>query len=106
VHFDVATKPTSTPAFTAPAFASSLASGTIPKFKVLLVGDGGVGKSTFLKRHQTGEFEVKYIPTMGVSVVPLKFYTNYGAVQLNVWDCAGQEQFGGLRDGYESALIH
>ena len=31
---------------------------------------------------------------------PLKFYTNYGILQFNCWDTAGQEKFGGLRDGY------
>lgn len=28
------------------------------------------------------------------------FYTNRGAIKFNVWDTAGQEKFGGLRDGY------
>ena len=31
----------------------------IPMFKLILVGDGGVGKTTFVKRHLTGEFEKK-----------------------------------------------
>ena len=30
------------------------------EFKLVLVGDGGVGKTTFVKRHKTGEFEKKY----------------------------------------------
>ena len=30
----------------------------------------------------------------------MKFYTNCGPIQFNVWDTAGQEKFGGLRDGY------
>ena len=30
-------------------------------FKLVLVGDGGVGKTAFVKRHLTGEFEKKYI---------------------------------------------
>jgi len=34
---------------------------SIPTFKICLVGDGGVGKTTFTKRHQTGEFEKKYL---------------------------------------------
>lgn len=29
----------------------------IPEFKCVLIGDGGVGKTTFVKRHKTGEFE-------------------------------------------------
>lgn len=69
-------------------------------FKLVLVGDGGTGKTTFVKRHITGEFEKKYIATLGVEVHPLKFFTNFGCLQFNCWDTAGQEKFGGLRDGY------
>mmetsp|Transcript_8438 Transcript_8438/g.19127 ORF Transcript_8438/g.19127 Transcript_8438/m.19127 type:complete len:215 (+) Transcript_8438:1390-2034(+) len=69
-------------------------------FKLILVGDGGVGKTTFVKRHLTGEFEKKYIATLGVEVHPLKFFSSRGEIIFNIWDTAGQEKFGGLRDGY------
>ncbi|XP_023175848.1 GTP-binding nuclear protein Ran-like isoform X1 [Drosophila hydei] len=72
----------------------------IPTFKLVLVGDGGTGKSTFVKRHLTGEFEKRYLTTMGVEVHPLKFHTSRGPMCFNVWDTAGQEKFGGLREGY------
>lgn len=72
----------------------------IPTFKLVLVGDGGVGKTTFVKRHLTGEFEKRYIPTHGVEVHPMNFKTSRGEVILDVWDTAGQEKLGGLRDGY------
>lgn len=71
-----------------------------PEFKLVLVGDGGVGKTTFVKRHLTGEFEKKYVATMGAEVHPLPFATSYGPIVFNVWDTAGQEKFAGLRDGY------
>ncbi|CAG0914031.1 unnamed protein product [Notodromas monacha] len=72
----------------------------MPTFKLVLVGDGGVGKTTFVKRHITGEFEKKYIATLGVEVHSLVFHTHRGKIRFNVWDTAGQEKFGGLRDGY------
>eukprot|EP00993_Chasmostoma_nieuportense_P003460 NODE_4174_length_830_cov_589.017070_g4016_i0.p1 GENE.NODE_4174_length_830_cov_589.017070_g4016_i0~~NODE_4174_length_830_cov_589.017070_g4016_i0.p1 ORF type:complete len:215 (-),score=49.60 NODE_4174_length_830_cov_589.017070_g4016_i0:122-766(-) len=72
----------------------------VATFKLILVGDGGTGKTTFVKRHLTGEFEKKYIATIGVEVHPLTFHTNRGLICFNVWDTAGQEKFGGLRDGY------
>lgn len=69
-------------------------------YKIVLVGSGGVGKSAYVKRLRTGEFEKRYIATQGVDVSPLTFQTNYGPVIFKIWDCAGQEKFGGLRDGY------
>ncbi|CAI8619519.1 unnamed protein product [Vicia faba] len=71
-----------------------------PSFKLVIVGDGGTGKTTFVKRHLTGEFEKKYEPTVGVEVHPLDFFTNCGKIRFYCWDTAGQEKFGGLRDGY------
>ncbi|XP_070681364.1 GTP-binding nuclear protein Ran-B1-like [Malus domestica] len=70
-----------------------------PSFKLVIVGDGGTGKTTFVKRHLTGEFEKKYEPTIGVEVHPLDFFTNCGRIRFYFWDTAGQEKFGALRDG-------
>lgn len=41
-----------------------------------------------------------FTATLGVEVHPLVFHTNRGPIKFNVWDTAGQEKFGGLRDGY------
>jgi len=87
-----------------PQLSSQTQPGTpaqpVAEFKLVLVGDGGVGKTTFVKRHLTGEFEKKYIATQGVEVSSLTFFTNYGPIKFNIWDTAGQEKLGGLREGY------
>ena len=62
----------------------------IPEFKLIIEGDDGVGKSTFITRHLTGEFEKKYIATQGVEVSSITFYTNHGPIKLSLWDTAGQ----------------
>ncbi len=72
----------------------------IKEYKLILCGDGGVGKTTFVKRHLTGEFEKKYIATLGVEVHPMEFFTTRGKIRFMVWDTAGQEKLAGLRDGY------
>lgn len=69
-------------------------------FKLIIVGDGECGKTTFVKQKMSGNFEKKYIATIGVEVHPIKFHTSEGPVVLDVWDTAGVEKFGGLRDGY------
>ena len=69
-------------------------------YKILIIGDGGVGKTTYVKRLRTGEFTKRYVATLGVEVHPLQFETTKGTRVLNMWDCSGREKFGGLRDGY------
>jgi GTP-binding nuclear protein Ran len=70
------------------------------QFKLVLCLSGGVGKTTFVKRHKSGEFEKKYVATLGADVHQIPFQTNHGLIKFNVWDTAGQEKFAGLRDGY------
>eukprot|EP00755_Sulcionema_specki_P018320 Sspe_Gene.66604::Locus_39343_Transcript_1_1_Confidence_1.000_Length_880::g.66604::m.66604/K07936/RAN; GTP-binding nuclear protein Ran len=59
--------------------------------KLVLVGDSGTGKSTFLRRHLTGEFEERHIPTQGVEEHTLAFYTTHGRVEFHVRDTGGRE---------------
>jgi GTP-binding nuclear protein Ran len=69
-------------------------------FKVVLLGGTGVGKTTHVARMLAGEFIKDHVPTLGVNVHPFTFYTDKGHVCFNVWDCAGDERFGGLRNQY------
>ena len=70
------------------------------KIKLVLVGDAGVGKSSWLSKLQTGEMLSSYIPTIGVSVSEHTYKSARGDIKYNIWDTAGQEIYGGLRDGY------
>ncbi len=64
-------------------------------YKIVIVGDAGCGKTTFITRHRTGEFEKKYNPTEGVSIPKLSFriqnLKETEKINLNIWDCSGQE---------------
>jgi GTP-binding nuclear protein Ran len=55
-----------------------------PQHKVLIVGDSGVGKTTYLKRYQTGDFEKNHIPTEIASVYPIEI-KNSNTI-FNCWD--------------------
>lgn len=71
-------------------------------YKVLLAGDGGVGKTTFVRRcKDPHNRERRYISTIGVEVHPIDMtFPDGNEFTCKLWDLAGQEKFGGLRDGY------
>jgi GTP-binding nuclear protein Ran len=66
--------------------------------KIIVCGSSGSGKTTFLKRIRTGDFEQKYQPTMGAEVTPF----DVKRAIFNIWDTAGSKKFKGLGDGYYS----
>lgn len=74
------------------------------QFKVLLVGDAGVGKTAFIKRWLTDKYTEYYSPTIGAEVYPILLDVEYKSVKekvcLNLWDVAGDKNQNGLRDGY------
>jgi GTP-binding nuclear protein Ran len=69
-------------------------------FKIILAGDGGVGKTSLVKRWIFNEWGPKYIATLGTEHYEMMLNTNYGPITLNLWDCAGQEKFGGIKEDY------
>ena len=72
----------------------------IPNYKIIVAGDAGVGKTTYIKRLLEGVFMKNYVATLGVDVFVLSVNTNYGKIILDIWDTAGQERFKGLGPGY------
>lgn len=57
------------------------------QFKLVLVDDGGSGKTMFMKCHLTGEFE-KYAATLDVEVYPFVVHADRGPIKFNVWNTA------------------
>ena len=75
-----------------------------PIYKVIVIGDPDVGKTELLSKFGTNEFEEKYLPTVGVSIlkesIELRDYN--ATVNLVFWDIAGQPQFYMLHRPYFS----
>jgi GTP-binding nuclear protein Ran len=61
------------------------------EFKLLLIGDGGVGKTSFVRRFVTGEFDDRYVVTHAQEISPITFQTSRGPIVFNVHDTSGQE---------------
>lgn len=56
---------------------------------ILIVGNDGVGKTTFIERHRIGEFEKEYKPTYGTRTSLLTFQTNHGPISFYVKEIGG-----------------
>jgi Ras-related protein Rab-8A len=67
------------------------------KFKIIVLGDPGVGKTSLILRYTNNAFRRSYIPTLGVHVSDKIFKINDAIVQLVIWDLAGQQKFDTMR---------
>jgi small GTP-binding protein len=65
-------------------------------FKLLILGDSGVGKSCFLLRFVDESFSLSHIPTIGIDDAKIK---------LQIWDTAGQERFKTITKTYYSGAM-
>ncbi|XP_040009134.1 ras-related protein Rab-7L1-like [Xiphias gladius] len=74
--------------------------------KILIVGDGNVGKSSFVNRYVNGQFNKMYKMTVGVDFsVKVLQWSDQEKVRLQLWDVAGQERFISMtRICYKGAL--
>lgn len=69
-------------------------------YKIVLVGDGGTGKSSYVARLNCEGFLKEYVATLGVEKSEILVDTSHGEALVVLWDTAGQEKLGPLRDGY------
>ena len=75
-----------------------------PAISCLILGDSGVGKTSFLNMHMTGKFLEAYQPTDTVGVAQLLFATNFGWLKIHTIDTAPASEdghkLGGLDESY------
>lgn len=69
-------------------------------FKILLVGDSGVGKSCLLLRFAEDSYTNSYISTIGVDFKIRTIEIEGKTVKLQIWDTAGQERFRTITTSY------
>jgi Ras-related protein Rab-21 len=84
-------------------------SGRPRKFKLVLLGEGRVGKTSILVRYIKGAFDDRSPSTLQASYLDKAITVDGQTVQLSVWDTAGQERFHALGPLYyrdaDAALI-
>jgi len=69
-------------------------------FKLLLIGDSGVGKSCLLLRFSDDTYTESYISTIGVDFKIRTLEQDSKTVKLQIWDTAGQERFRTITSSY------
>ncbi|MHA1461296.1 MAG: Rab family GTPase [Promethearchaeota archaeon] len=78
-------------------------------FKITVIGDGGVGKTSLIKKYTKGSFKKEYIKTLGAQFSKYDEKIEGSAVKLFFWDIAGQAEFSFMRPtfykGSKAAII-
>ncbi|XP_049632911.1 ras-related protein Rab-23 [Suncus etruscus] len=68
--------------------------------KMVVVGNGAVGKSSMIQRYCKGIFTKDYKKTIGVDFLERQIQVNDEDVRLMLWDTAGQEEFDAITKAY------
>ncbi|CAK84586.1 unnamed protein product (macronuclear) [Paramecium tetraurelia] len=69
-------------------------------FKLVIIGNSGVGKSSLLIRYADDKFSENYISTIGVDFKFKTFQLDGKGLKLQIWDTAGQERFRTITNSY------
>ncbi|KAJ8529744.1 hypothetical protein K7X08_036579 [Anisodus acutangulus] len=69
-------------------------------FKVVLIGDSGVGKSNLLSRFTRNEFILESKSTIGVEFATRTLQVEGRTVKAQIWDTAGQERYRAITSAY------
>jgi len=74
-------------------------------YKVVLIGDSGVGKSNLLARFTRGEFNVQSKATIGVDFGYQSIERDGKQIRAQIWDTAGQERFRAITSSYYRGAV-
>lgn len=69
-------------------------------FKILVIGDASVGKTSITRRFCQGVFSSEQKETIGVEFIPSTIKIDQTPIKLQIWDTAGQEQYRALSRAY------
>lgn len=69
-------------------------------FKIIIIGDSGIGKSAILFRFADDLYNNNYISTIGVDFKIKTIFVNGKMIKLQIWDTAGQERFRTITTSY------
>lgn len=72
----------------------------LSKYKIVFLGDQGVGKTSIITRFMYDSFEKLYQATIGIDFLSKTMYLEDRTVRLLLWDTAGQERFRSLIPSY------
>jgi small GTP-binding protein len=73
---------------------------SVPVLKVVVAGDGTVGKTSLVRRFCEGKFEMTRVATIGVDFQTKLVELPERTVKLSIWDMAGQDRFQVIRTGF------
>ena len=62
-------------------------------FKILTIGDGGVGKTSILRRYVENKFLKHHLSTIGIDFLSKTLKIKDKEIKLKIWDTAGQERY-------------
>jgi Ras-related protein Rab-11A len=69
-------------------------------YKIVLVGDSGVGKSNIISRFTKNEFNLESKTTIGVEFATKTLIVDDKTVKVQIWDTAGQERYRSMASAY------
>ncbi|XP_026173528.1 RAB11a, member RAS oncogene family, like [Mastacembelus armatus] len=74
-------------------------------FKVVLIGDSGVGKSNLLSRFTRNEFNLESKSTIGVEFATRSIQVEGKTIKAQIWDTAGQERYRAITSAYYRGAV-